>query len=580
VTENVAQQKRIIARHVRTCLAAVSAAIVIIWPVADLPYGDDTAYAHMALNLVRTGHISYNGWEAVVQLLHTYWGALAIRLFGFSFVAVRLSTIPYALGAVAFSYLLVRLAGLQAKAAVFVTLLFGLSPLFLPVAVSYMTDVPGLFFYFASLYFLIRAADSSTDRRGYGWLALGVAAGFLGGTGRQIVWFVPLVILPYLAWVRRQNVRFAAASAGGWILTLGGVAALLAWFKRQPYIEVQLSLFRQLEHAAKRPRWELNMFARFLLMLLFMCLPAALPLALRAWMNTWRGTRTRKIVVGTLVLAVLFSVLIHPSLASIPWVPSTLNWEGINGSAPLPGRPIVLTGPIRAFFALAVYLTCCVLAGELTNIRALAGGIWRAVRNPRGSSFALTAMSLVSIVYFLMVILRGVDVDVFDRYLLPLLPWAATVLLLWFESDNPSAKPMLWRVMPFAWTLLALLAAYATLSTQDLWSLARARVAAVRELEAAGVRRTAIDAGFEYNAWTELLISGHLNNRRVINPPGAYRPGLSQTPSVVPMYKLEYAPTPETPPSEFGSVPYFSLLPPFHKQVSIDRVLPVSTSDH
>lgn len=145
---------------------------------------------------------------------------------------MRLSTIPYALGAVAFCYLLVRLAGLQAKAAVFVTLLFGLSPLFLPVAVSYMTDAPGLFFYFASLYFLIRAADSSADGRGYGWLALGVVAGFLGGTGRQVVWFVPLVVLPYLALVRRQNVRFAAVTVGGWILTLGGMAAVMSWFKR------------------------------------------------------------------------------------------------------------------------------------------------------------------------------------------------------------------------------------------------------------------------------------------------------------------------------------------------------------
>ena len=213
------------------------------------------------------------------------------------------------------------------------------------------------------------------------------------------------------------------------------------------------------------------------------------------------------------------------------------------------------------------------------TIRALAGRIWRAVRDPRDSSLALTAMSLVNVVYFLMVLLRGVDVDVFDRYLLPLLPCAATILVLWFESDNPGSEPMLRRAMPFAWALLAVLGAYAISSTQDLWSIASARVVAVRKLEAAGVPRTAIDAGFEYNAWTELSISGHLNNHRVINPPGAYRPGLSQTPSVVPVFRLEYAPTPGTSPSEFGSVPYFSLLPPFHKQVSIDRVVVPSKSN-
>src|SRR5208283_2779576 len=61
-----------------------------------------------------------------------------------------------------------------------------LCPLFLPVAVSYMTDVPCLFFLFASLYALTRAAEASREGRGYGWLALGVILGFLGGTGRQV----------------------------------------------------------------------------------------------------------------------------------------------------------------------------------------------------------------------------------------------------------------------------------------------------------------------------------------------------------------------------------------------------------
>jgi hypothetical protein len=183
------------------------------------------------------------------------------------------------------------------------------------------------------------------------------------------------------------------------------------------------------------------------------------------------------------------------------------------------------------------------------------------------------AISLVSVVYFVLLVIRSADFDIFDRYLLPIMPWAATVMLLWFEKDNPGAERMIRRARPFAWALLAVLAFYAMASTQDLWALAEARVLATRKLEAAGVPRTAIDAGFEYNAWTELQINGRLNSRWVLNPPGAYRQGLSQTPSVIPEYRLEYAPTAESAPSDFGSVPYFSLLPPFHKQVSIDRVV-------
>jgi hypothetical protein len=560
---------------VSICTAIVAAAMLIVWPFAELPYGDDTAYTYISLNLARSGHLAYNGWETAVLVLHAYWGALFIRLFGFSFECVRFSTLPFALGAVGFCYLLVRRAGLQAPTAAFVTLLFGLSPLFLPVAVSFMTDAPGLFFMFASLYLLSLAAQESASRRGYGWLLLGSALGFLGGTGRQIVWLAPLVVLPYLAWIRRRQTAFALVSLTAWISVLGGMTGVMAWFNRQPYAIPQPSVLGELKRSAGNPLPEVNAAARLLLMLLLICLPAALPLVLRGLIDLGHGgDRGRKILVAVLLLGVVGAVFIHPSLASIPWVSSTLNWEGINGAAPLPGRPIVLTTPIRALVAMIVYTLACVLAGELTNLRDLARNALRPFVNPSASEFTLAAMSLVSFVYFGLVVLRDRDFDVFDRYLLPILPWAATVLLLALGSGE-RARQILKSAMPVSWAALAVLALYSVLNTQDYWALARARVSATKRLEAAGVPRTSIDAGFEYNAWTELLLNGRLNSRWVLNPPGAYRPGLSQTPSVVPLYRLEYKPASDTTASELelGSIPYFSFLPPFHKQVSVDRVL-------
>jgi 4-amino-4-deoxy-L-arabinose transferase-like glycosyltransferase len=580
VTDAAIQEKKDTARHLGICLAAVAGAMVVIWPIADLPFGDDTAYTEMALHLARTGHLAYNGWEAVVQILHTYWGALAIRLFGFSFLTLRLSTIPYALGSVCLCYLLVRRAGLAAKAALFVTLLLGLSPMFLPVAVSYMTDIPGVFFLFASLYSFARAEEIAGEPKSYGWLALGTATGFIGGTGRQIVWLVPLVVLPYLGWVRRKHWSFLLCTVAGWFVVIGGVHSVNSWFGRQPYTMFNASVFHEVRLAVGKPFPMAVTTARVGLMLVLLVLPAAVPLVFRSAEDTWRGPRGRKIMVATLLLIVLAAIAIHPSLASIPWVSNMLNWEGIYGSAPLPGRPIVLTRPIRAVVALMVYFSVCILAGEMWNIRRLARRISDVVVKPASGEFLLAAMSLFTAVYFALIVIRNADFDIFDRYLLPIMPWAATVAWLWFAKDNPRAEETKRRAMPFAWALLAVLAFYGIASTQDMWALAEARVKATRTLEAAGVPRTSIDAGFEYNAWTELMTSGHLNFHRVLNPPGAYRPGLSQTPSVVPLYRLEYTPTPETEATKFGVVPYSSLLPPFHKQVSIDRVLPGAASEH
>lgn len=559
------------------CMVVVGAAILVAWPLADIAYGDDVAYSHMALVLSQAGHLAYNGWEAAMNLQHVYWGALVIKLFGFSPVYMRLSTVPFALGAVGLCYLLVRRTGLDKAAAALATLVLGLSPIFLPMAVSYMTDVPALFFLFGALYALVRAAESSAQWEGYVWLGLGVTIALLGGTSRQLVWFVPLVVLPYLAWARRQDRGFAVSCIAAWAFALFCLVGISVWFNRQPYVVPMPSLFGELVMATKRPASEVQISCRLLLMLLLMCLPAALPLLFRSWADTWTGPRGRKIFVAALLVAVVAAVLIHPSLASIPWVSSTLNWQGIDGDAPLHGRPIVLTRPIRTVVALTVYAAVCIFAGELTRLPEIARRSWRVFVNPSPSEFTLVAMSLVSVTYFGVMIVRGAEFAVFDRYLLPLIPCTATAFLWWFDKHGPDGHGIRRRSLSFSWALLCVIGTYAILSTQDYWSLARARVIATKKLEAAGVPRTAIDAGMEYNFWTQLMINGQLNWRWVKNPPGAYRPEFGVTPDVVPRYRLEYAPVPgSTGPTEYGSVPYSSWLPPFHKNVLIDRILPAS----
>jgi hypothetical protein len=558
-------------KNVSFAIAVVVFAMLSLWPFADMPYGDDFAYSHVALRLSQTGHMMYNGWEFAMLLAHAYWGVLFIRLFGFSFQCLRLSTIPFALGTVALCYLLVRRAGLNPSSALLTTLIVALSPVFLLLSATYMTDIPCLFFTIASLYSLSRAAELSTNYRGYLWLFLGAATAFIGGTGRQVVWLVPLLLLPYMAFLKRRHLRFATASVLVWIVTAGGVALASAWLDHQLYVGAQLSVFHQLKLVLKHPFAELNIFSRVALMLLFFVLPAAIPLTARSFLKTWRGSLIRKAFVGVPLLVVFAAILIHPSLASIPWVGSTFNWEGINGV--LPGFPVVLTPPIRAVAALAVYLTACILAGELLEIRRLARRGFQFLLNPPAHQFALAGMSAFSAVYFVLLVLRGVEVDIFDRYLLPLMPCIATLLLVWSESDVPDADTSPRRAMPIAWATVAVIACYGIASTQDFWALARARVIATRKLEAAGVPRTSISAGLEYNGWTQLLVNGQINDPWVKNPPNAFRPGFGATPAVVPGFVLEYKPTGDTEPTEFGAVPYSSMLPPFQRQVSIDRVL-------
>ncbi len=573
------------------CALVVAAAFFLVWPFAELPSSDDWAYTHVALQLNQTGRLIYNGNESAMLVTHAAWGALFIRIFGLSFTWMRLSTLPWAMAAVAICYLLVRRADLDRTTAVFVSLLLGLSPMFLPAATSFMTDVPSLFFLFFCSYSLARAYESSrldsaraasvpnmggsvhSSRIGqWGWLALGVFSGLLGGTGRQTVWLIPLIVLPYLAWVSRRRIAFSLGAASGWVIVLVAMVAMTRWFSRQPYAVPDPGLGKLVRLAVAIPLIDAGIAARMALTIFLFVLPAAFPLVRSSWNSIWTGSRPRKFLTLIFLLSIVLGVVIHPSLASIPWMASTLSWEGVHGSAELSGRPIVLIRPVRVVVSMVVYFSGALLAVEAWYRRRMFRLALTAVRNPTPPQFALVTFAAFSAVYVGLLVLRNAYIDIFDRYLLPVIPLAAALLFTWHKGACPADRTQR-KGMVTAWSGLAFYSLYAIVGTQDVLALARARVVATSRLEAAGVPRTSIDGGYEYNGWTELLVSGHVNIRWVVNPAGAYHSGLGTTPSVQPVYRLEYQPAPDSAPTAFGTVPYFSLLPPFWKQVSIDRIV-------
>ncbi len=75
-------------------------------------------------------------------------------------------------------------------------------------------------------------------------------------------------------------------------------------------------------------------------------------------------------------------------------------------------------------------------------------------------------------------------------------------------------------------------------------------------------------------AWTQLEVVGHINNRDIRNPPDAYQHDEGYTPSINAVFQVEASPDPRGSSILFGEVEYFSLLPPFHRQIYIYRAPP------
>lgn len=138
---------------------------LLIRPYAEFGICDDALYIRDAQKLALTGHIAYGGAEGPMLGWQLYLGAFLIKLLGFSFTAVRFSTV---IEAAATAFLLQRTflrAGINSRNAALVTVAFVLSPLYFPYVYTFMSDISGVLCIVASIYMCLRALDAKQNVR-------------------------------------------------------------------------------------------------------------------------------------------------------------------------------------------------------------------------------------------------------------------------------------------------------------------------------------------------------------------------------------------------------------------------------
>jgi 4-amino-4-deoxy-L-arabinose transferase-like glycosyltransferase len=548
------------ARNAFFCAALVTAAFLVVNPFAEMPFNDDWTYAFTLRRLLETGHFIYNGWSTCVILTHIWWGAMFARVFGFSFVVLRFSTLPFAAGSALFCYLLARRANLQPAGAIFASLGLSLSPLFLPMATSFMTDVPGLCYCLICFYAFVRAGQSASIRSWILWLGAGILSGIIGGMNRQTSWLPPLLIIPYLILLRRSQPRFIAAAAVGWLLVLVDVVLTLRWFNRQPWIYLTPPILESLRQGLQHWHISITNLLLFTFATVSFVLPTALPFDVEFIARLWRGRKTQQAAVTAAVVLILsVAMSLNPRLGIGPWLANIVTVNGVIANLELSGRPpIVLPLAVRGFLSALVLATCYFLVSRSVEFALSPRASLSKLRQFFSTPEPRPILAIFAIVYFALMIVRSAQDLIYDRYCLPLIPCLAIPLLRG-------------RRLAIAWPLLAIYAAYAIASTQDNLALAAARRAAIQRLESHGVPRIQIAAGFEYDLYTQLEEVGHVNRYGITNPPHAFNALQGYAPALKCLYRLEWSPAADTIPSPFGVVEYVSWLAPFHRVIHIDQ---------
>ncbi|TXB61430.1 ArnT family glycosyltransferase [Phaeodactylibacter luteus] len=446
----------------------------LAWPVGGFPLDDDWAYALSVREWAEHGTYDVNDWPAMTLFTQIMWGGAFAKIFGFSFTVLRLSTQTAALlGLLAFDRLLAR-AGWEGPFRLIAVLTLALNPMFFLLSHTFMTDVP-----FLSLCLLSTWAFAHfLDRPKWGWWALAAFFWIAAIMLRQLGLLLPLAFGTALVLKRpsRTNLLLAVLGIG---LSYGSLKGY-AW---------------AMEHTVGLPR----MFSQ----------PGDLSSRLSFRLATQSLGR-----LGGLYLAYIGCFILPVALlakhrrpispASIILLAGGASLLAASWGSPLLGNTIknLWLGTIAMPDVHRGYLNLPELpasAGYLAYLIGGASALAGLMALPKSSTFLRGMPFKAGLLLFILAYMGFLFINYihFDRYLLPVIPFAL-LLLPPQQLQRPGRA-----ILP-----LLLLAAYSISGTHDYFSWNRARWGAAAGLEAEGISPHQVDGGFEYNGWHQ---TGPLN---------------------------------------------------------------------
>jgi Dolichyl-phosphate-mannose-protein mannosyltransferase len=161
---------------------------------ANVPFHDDWTYAWSVEHFLKTGQLQVLDWSIHYPFVQILWGALFCLPFGFSFSALRVSTVVLAwLGALAL-YGTLRELGRMRSESVIAALVLIANPVFFVLSFSFMTDVPFVSVSNIAFFFVVRGLY----RKSFFELWLGCAFGACAFFIRQIAIAIPGAVLLYV----------------------------------------------------------------------------------------------------------------------------------------------------------------------------------------------------------------------------------------------------------------------------------------------------------------------------------------------------------------------------------------------
>ena len=471
----------------------------LVNPIGDFPLNDDWVYAYGVRSIVQGGRFELPGTGAPDVIAQAYWGALFCMPFGFSFTALRFSTLTLGwAGLIAFYLLIQEVAGNR-----WLALLGGLAlatnPIYFGLAHTFMTEVPFVSLVIIALWLFVRGLKRNASVP----LLAGIVITLIAILVRQ---FALLLLLAFgVAYLVKNGVKWKTLAVAIIPLAFGaGVhVAYQHWMivtGRKPYFELAtLSdlipipfvtfILYSLRIPASLPY--LGFFlAPFLASVLFVAGPPP---------------RHRRIVICALMsLAGLLLAGIYVTYGPIPEIGHILTPSGLGP------RSLRDTFVLRKNFPpispiMATFWICSIAIGSFgaaALIMYFVRGVARVVTGLHKDMVWLESLTLVFVCAYAISLLLmgfGLKTPLFDRYLLVFVP-PLFILALIIEVRAGCISEPRWRGA-LSLGLIFIYAGVSVAATHDYLAWNRMRWMATRMLMESGISPTQIDGGYEFNGW-------------------------------------------------------------------------------
>ncbi len=465
------------ARAVAFLAAAWVVVVVLVDPRADVSILDDWCYAISVEQLLHGHGLHVSPWSSTFAATHILWGTLFAWLGGFSFTALRISTLVLWLAGTIGAYGWLRALGCGARAALVGATALFVYPIPFVLAFSFMTDVP----FIAVLLLALGALVHGLRAARLGPIALGLGLAVVDFFIRPVAIVLPagLFLGGWMLEDRRLRGRVVATALAAIVVMAASSVALARLFPwggdgGVAYRVMRLS-FVFLVPPIVYVEAGLSMLAHVGL--------AIVPVLLAAGQAPRRGAWW---TAAALVVAALAVSALAPSAVSALKFAHTAAVEELGAARPL------LQGMAprsAAGSAIELLATAVGLAGAAALWERVAAGLRRGgwLRTPAWAcvgGIGLASAGLCFVLWFF-----------YDRYYLPLVVVATALALA--DATAPVAA---WR-RGLAAALLAALAVVDVTGARDMLAYTRAVNATAADLRARGIPEVEIDAGYVENGW-------------------------------------------------------------------------------